>query len=101
MLTVQKETLYKRAQELKDRLTSSLENFAQIKIEESQSQVGGGALPLEKLPTYVVSCYSENISTSQLEKELRYADKPIFARIFKDRVCFDMRTLTDKDIEDR
>ena len=32
MLTVQK-TLYKRAQELKDRLTSSLENFAQIKIE--------------------------------------------------------------------
>jgi L-seryl-tRNA(Ser) seleniumtransferase len=100
MLTVQKETLYKRAQELKDRLTSSLENFAQIKIEESQSQVGGGALPLEKLPTYVVSCYSENISTSQLEKELRYADKPIFARIFKDRVCFDMRTLTDKDIED-
>ena len=100
MLTIDKEILGNRAKILRDKLISSLGDFVRINIEESHSQVGGGALPLEKLPTYIVNLYSESISTIQLEKSLRYSKKPIFTRIFKDKICFDMRTITDRDIED-
>lgn len=99
MLTESQEVLQRKALELENTLKEAIGDFATIGLEESFSQVGGGALPLEKLPTYALSLSSEKYSASQLEERLRKQKKPIFTRISKDKVYFDVRTLFNQDIE--
>jgi L-seryl-tRNA(Ser) seleniumtransferase len=101
MLTENKEVLYEKAKKLKHKMQlNNLDKVATIKIVDSFSQVGGGAMPLEQLPTYAVSIYSDNYTVNQLEKSLRYNKKPIFTRIYKEQISFDMRTILEEDIED-
>lgn len=100
MLTEEKEVLWDKANRLKDTIETSVDKGLNIEIEESYSQVGGGALPLEQLPTYVVSLWSDRYSANQLEEKLRQYKRPIFTRIYKERICLDPRTLLEKDIED-
>ncbi len=97
MLTEGREQLKERAMVLHNAL-SGVTKDATFEIEESYSQVGGGALPLEQLPTFVVSVYSERFTCNQLEEKLRGYDRPIFTRIYKDRIIFDLRTIFDGDI---
>ena len=100
MLTENKDVLQEKAIQLKDALQKSIGDFTTIHIEDSFSQVGGGALPLEKLPTYVVSLYSGKYSVNQLEQKLRNHKKPIFTRISKEKIYFDVRTIFQQDIDD-
>lgn len=100
MLTENKDALKEKAKRLKNKIQIALGETAIIDIVETFSQVGGGAMPLEQLPTYAVSIYSDKYSVNQLEKRLRYNKKPIFTRIFKEQIYFDMRTILDGDIED-
>lgn len=100
MLTEKKEVLWDKANRLKGIIENCACEGLNIQVEESYSQVGGGALPLEQLPTYVVSLWSDRYSPNQLEEKLRQYKKPIFTRIYKERIFLDPRTLLEKDIED-
>ncbi len=62
-------------------------------IKESISEIGGGSLSTEKLPTYVLEIRPQNISVERLAKELRLYQPPIFGRIEKDSLLFDFRTV--------
>ncbi len=70
-----------------------------VSIGENYSEVGGGALPLEKLPTYVITIKAKNISSAQLEDRLRKYSTPIFTRVNDDRVIIDLRTVKEKQYE--
>lgn len=100
MLTGDKKILHERALIIKDTLKENIKNTIQVKISESYSQVGGGALPLEELPTYVVSISSENYKANEIDEKLRNYIKPIFCRIHKDKIILDVRTIFNRDIED-
>lgn len=100
MLTEKKEILYDKAIKLKIAIQKNVTNNFYVEIEESCSQVGGGALPLEELPTYVVSIWSDSYSVNEIEEKLRNFRKPIFTRIFKQRIFFDVRTIVENDIEE-
>jgi L-seryl-tRNA(Ser) seleniumtransferase len=66
-----------------------------IVVEKGESQVGGGSMPLEKLPTYVVSIGGGKISESKLESGLRKNNPPVIARIKEEKVILDVRTIFD------
>ena len=56
--------------------------------------VGGGSAPATILKGYSVSVFSEKLSAQELEKSLRTDAFPIIVRINRDKVLFDVRTLT-------
>jgi L-seryl-tRNA(Ser) seleniumtransferase len=67
-------------------------------LREDISQVGGGALPLQELPTIVLAIKPIDFSVNRLEENLRKVDPPIISRISKDELILDMRTVFDEEI---
>lgn len=71
------------------------EAAAVVEVIDGCSQVGGGALPEEDIPTRLVSVVPLNISVNVLEERLRSAETPVLARIQKDRLLIDLRTVAE------
>ncbi len=69
----------------------------QVRVQQSSSQVGGGALPGQGLPTYAVAVSSPGMSTQRIEAHLRNNEPPIIARIESDQYLMDVRTLQAED----
>lgn len=97
MLTYEVEELSKRARRLGVRLKKSIGDMAAIGIEDEFSEVGGGAMPLHKMPTKVVAIKPKKVSLMELEKKLREYKTPVIARIVKDRLILDIRTIMDDE----
>ncbi|HQN20371.1 MAG TPA: L-seryl-tRNA(Sec) selenium transferase, partial [Syntrophobacteraceae bacterium] len=69
------------------------ENRLEVQVRRNASQVGGGALPNQDLPTCVVAVNSPEVSTHSIERSLRNNRPPIIARIESDHYLLDVRTL--------
>lgn len=98
MLGLNLRKLRGRGRRLLKRLQGKLDSSIQMVLKEDVSQVGGGALPLQELPTIVLSIKSPDRSINHLEQELRSASPPIISRIRKDELILDMRTVSDEEI---
>jgi len=62
------------------------------------STVGGGSAPGVELPTWLVAIAKEGLTPDALEEHLRRLTPPVIARIEKDRLVLDLRTvLSDQD----
>lgn len=77
--------------DLKKRASSWQEELNQGEILETESMVGGGSLPGETLPTYVLALSSEYPQT--FVRNLRGGTPAVIARIENERVLFDPRTV--------
>jgi len=95
MLTESLDSVNKKAEILYDMILSKKLDL-EIGIDKDYSEVGGGALPLEELPTYTVTIRPKNISSSQLEDRLRKYSTPIFTRVNDDKVIIDLRTVKEE-----
>jgi L-seryl-tRNA(Ser) seleniumtransferase len=93
MLTKDINTLKKDALRLSKMLRTKLGVRAEIEVKKDFSQVGGGAMPLESMETYVVTLNPVGMSLDKLDYKLRMSEIPVIGRIFKDRMLFDVRTL--------
>jgi L-seryl-tRNA(Ser) seleniumtransferase len=98
MLTQSTDEIEKKAIAIADRIKSDIPSFLQVEIKEDSSQVGGGALPLENLPTRVVAITPLTMSVNQLEQKMRESDPPIIARISNDQILIDPRTLDEGEV---
>lgn len=78
------------------RLTKAYKPGAELA--EGFSEVGGGSVPGEGLPTWRVGLKAEN--AEEMAKKLRMGHPPIIGRIEQDKVWLDPRTLEDSEIED-
>ncbi len=91
--------LDKKAQKLTEMLTGSeTENYTLVGI-DGHSRIGGGALPLQKLPTRLLCLTPKKMSAQEMEGWLRSYDPPIIARIETDQVLLDMRTIREKELK--
>lgn len=70
---------------------------AKIEMKECESQIGGGSLPLERIPSMAVAIHPEKISVPELETRMRRLPVPIIPRTVNDTVLLDVRTLQRKD----
>lgn len=70
----------------------------QIERISGKSQVGGGSYPEYQLPSELVSVFNPEMTTVQLEEKLRNCEIPIITRVRNDRILFDVRTLTHKEM---
>ena len=77
----------------------NLENVADINVEDTFSQIGGGSLPAERIKSKSVTIMPKNISTQSLEAKLRAGKNPVVGRISEEKLIIDMRTVLEDEID--
>jgi len=85
---------------LKRRLTQAIPRIT-IQVLDGVSEVGGGSLPGQSLPTRLVSITADGTdfaNPNDLARAFRSADPPILGRVADDRFLLDPRTVDDADI---
>jgi len=72
------------------------------KVEPSRSAIGGGTLPGETLPSWVLSLDCQDVSggAEEVMIRMRQADQPVVARIEDGRVLLDPRTVAPNEEND-
>jgi L-seryl-tRNA(Ser) seleniumtransferase len=98
MLSLDTRILKGRGRRLLKRLSGMMNEEITFTLREDVSQVGGGALPLQELPTMVIAIKPLDFSVNSLEENLRRGDPPIISRISKEELILDMRTVFDEEI---
>ena len=100
MLTISLEKLEEKAINLKKRMEEKeLNKYMTISLEDSYSEVGGGSLPLEKLPSKCIVITLDKLSTNEFEKNLRKFHIPIITRVYKDKIYIDLRTIKEDEFD--
>lgn len=66
---------------------------AKVQLVPGESQIGGGSLPLERIPSVGIEIIPEKISVREFEMRLRGLPIPVIGRTVNDSIFFDMRTL--------
>ncbi len=94
LLTRPLESLEQQAKEIIQELKQSP---IDIELQDGLSEVGGGSLATESLPTKMIAVKYEPFSAEQLALKLRENHPPIVSRIQNDRVCLDMRTVREDE----
>jgi L-seryl-tRNA(Ser) seleniumtransferase len=95
MLSEPKASVARRA----TRLARALRKNPRLAVElgDDVSYAGGGALPLEQLPTRIVRLRSLDMTATEVLQRLRAADPPVIARIADETVILDPRTVPSAD----
>jgi L-seryl-tRNA(Ser) seleniumtransferase len=93
MIATDLATLETRARGLQERLKAVVPANLNVVIADGASRVGGGALPIQNLPTKLVALSSEELSAARLELRFRGYEPPIIGRVEQDRFLLDVRTL--------
>ena len=66
---------------------------AKIEPQRCESQIGGGSLPLERLPSMAAAIRPEKISVAELEERMRHLPVPVIPRTSNDTILLDVRTI--------
>ena len=98
MMAATLETVAKRADALADRLLGIASAPWKVTVQTSESEIGGGALPDQRLPTRVVALYPNETSAHALARLFRLGQPAIFGRIGADCLLFDVRSLLPEDL---
>ncbi|MDO9574226.1 MAG: L-seryl-tRNA(Sec) selenium transferase, partial [Candidatus Contubernalis sp.] len=99
MLTLPITVLEDRASSLAAVLKEKLTGKVKINVIDGYSQVGGGSLPLEKLPTKLVSLQPYRMVTiEEAVERLREEVVPVIARIHKNQLLIDVRTVLQEEM---
>lgn len=64
-------------------------------VEDGQSVIGGGSTPGQSLATKLVAVGHSRLSAQELEDALRRDRPPVIARVERDRLLLDLRTVFD------
>jgi len=89
-----------RARRLCDQIAALASGHLKASVIDGTSEVGGGALPLEALPTRLVAVQAPDLTAQALEERLRRSDPPVMVRIKDDQVLLDPRTVMEEELEE-
>lgn len=92
------ETIYRRAEQFLKRVSGRYPAWT-FTIKKSMSKVGGGTMPTEDLPTYVIEVTHEKFSAQEIADNFRRHETPIIVRVKKETVHIDFRLIEEKDLD--
>lgn len=96
MLTLSENLCVRKAETLKDLITTLGVSGLDLEIRKTAVKVGGGALPLDNLPSRALAVRA-GISVTELEEKLRRHDPPVIGRVEDGVLLLDVRTLQEDD----
>lgn len=99
LLSTSVENLQNRAERIAPQIADT-EYVASAVAMESTSHIGGGSVPAHEIPTWCVSIEPNGVTLDRLAQSLRTGAQSIFARVQKDRLILDLRTVAaDQDLQ--
>jgi len=98
MLSESEDSLKARAEELAGGLQKAVGGAASIAVEKAASKVGGGALPLLELDSWVCTVSPSAITVDELAARLRNTDPPVIGRIHREQLLLDVRTVLPEQV---
>ncbi len=93
MLALTPAELEARGNKLAASLAAALPTSVSLAVEDGEAQVGSGAVPVETLPSKVLTVRSLTVPPEELARRLRRSSPPVFARVHKEAVLLDLRTI--------
>ncbi len=99
MLATPVAELEKRAHALAEALKKNVPDL-QVRVEPGSGEVGGGALPLQRLPGWVVSITHPRLAVDLIEAKARAAEPPVIGYIRDGRFRLDVRTLAEDEVRE-
>ena len=87
----------RRAGRLAALLRRRLPEGAEIGIFSGVSTAGGGSLPTQEIPTWLVGLRFAPFSAALLEERLRQRERPVIVRVSEDRLLLDLRTIDPQE----
>ena len=98
MMTLPIDAIRKKAKKLRRRLLTLKSPVLQVKSLQLDSRVGGGALPLLKLPSHCLGVTVQGLSANSIDDYLRQCKPAVIGRIEDDFFIMDLRTVRDSEI---
>lgn len=98
MITLPLGHIEKRAKELAKLIETTGDSRISVCLVDLFSRPGGGAFPLQKLPSKGVRVKVQGISANAVEKKMRGNDIPVIGRIEEDYFVMDLRTILDDEL---
>lgn len=96
MLARSESELEARARSLAETLARRVPELV-ASVERGAGEVGGGALPLQRLPGWVVAIEHAVLAADELDRRARGADPPVIGFIRTGKFRLDVRTLDDDE----
>jgi len=98
MMTLPIDVIRKKAKKLHRRLMTLKCPDLKVKYLQLDSRVGGGALPLLKLPSLCLGVTVQGRPADSIDKYLRHCKPAVIGRIEDDFFIMDLRTVRDSEI---
>ncbi len=98
MIEMSREVIGSRAARLAERI-AVIPGFSVV-LEDGESVMGGGSAPGQSLPTRLLAVRHARRAASDLEGSLRRNLTPIIARVERDRLLLDLRTVFEDQEEE-
>ncbi|MBI2060855.1 MAG: L-seryl-tRNA(Sec) selenium transferase [Nitrospirae bacterium] len=99
MLNAPLDELRRHAEQVRRTVLKSRKDL-DLEIVEDTSYAGGGALPMEALPTLALHLKHPSLSPNSISDALRISDPPVIGRISDNRFLLDLRTVFPREIPD-
>jgi len=96
MFSLTIDELEKRGRRIKKKLQAEIKAEAEFSLIDGGSQVGSGSVPVETIPTRLLKVQPASVSAENLAKKLRVSNPPVFTRVHKEAVLFDLRTIREE-----
>ncbi len=98
MITEPLDEVARRARSLA-RTIRSTDIPAKVDVVSCESQIGGGSLPMERIPSMAVAIRPKYESVSALEEQMRHLTVPMIPRTVNDTIMLDVRTIETEDFK--
>ncbi len=99
MITEEVEDVKIRAEKLIDKISSLNSNKIYCELIKTNSMIGGGAYPLDKLDSWGIKLKIEGYSEKETEEKLRSNEIPVIVRILEGNIIIDCKTILNKDYD--
>lgn len=98
MITEPLDEVARRARSLA-RTIRSTDLPAKVDVVSCESQIGGGSLPMERIPSMAVAIHPKHESVAALEDQMRHLPVPMIPRTVNDTIMLDVRTIETEDFK--
>lgn len=98
MITEPLDEVARRARSLA-RTIRSTDIPAKVDVVSCESQIGGGSLPMERIPSMAVAIRPKHESVATLEDQMRHLTVPMIPRTVNDTIMLDVRTVETEDFK--
>ncbi len=89
--------MVRKAERLRKMIGNPRSRSFTVELDDGNSRVGGGSLPLLELPTRLVCLVPRERDALFMERWLRAHTPPIITRVEKERVVLDVRTIQSRE----